>query len=192
VNRRGDHHPARFWFARRHGFSLLSQPGVALGTAPFAIDLLSHAASVNAIAPTLAILIRLGVGIDYALFIVTRYRHGLLAGMPTRRSRGARVEHGPAAQVLFAGGTVCIALLGLLVLRLHFFNGSGFRCRLAVVLTMATAITLLPALLGFMVPCAQSSRATPPRRETARRMATVTDSGRAWGASYPAALVILA
>ena len=131
--------------------------GVALGTASFAIDLLSHAASVNAIAPTLAILIGLGVGIDYALFIVTRYRHGLLAGMPPEEA-AVRALNTAGRAVLFAGGTVCIALLGLLVLRLHFFNGLAFAAVLAVVLTMATAMTLLPALLGFMGPRVLSRR----------------------------------
>ncbi len=122
---------------------------VALGTAVFAIDLLSHAVSMNAIAPTLAILIGLGVGIDYALFVVTRYRHGLKAGM-TSEDAAVRSLNTAGRAVLFAGGTVCVALLGLLVLQLSFLNGMAYASVLAVVLTMAAAITLLPALLGFM------------------------------------------
>ena len=91
--------------------------GVALGTTIFGIDLLSHAVGLNSVAPTLAILIGLGVGIDYALFIVTRYRQGLKAGMPSEEA-AVRALNTAGRAVLFAGGTVCIALLGLLVLRL--------------------------------------------------------------------------
>lgn len=123
--------------------------GVALGMTTFGMDLLSHAVSVNAIAPTLAILIGLGVGIDYALFIVTRYRHGLKGGMSSEEAT-VRALNTAGRAVLFAGGTVCIALLGMLVLRLDMFNGLAYAAVLAVVLTMAAAMTLLPALLGFM------------------------------------------
>ena len=122
---------------------------VALGTAIFGIDLLSHVVSVAVIAPTLATLIGLGVGIDYALFIVTRYRDGLKAGMSSEEA-AVRALNTTGRAVLFAGGTVSIALLGLLVLGLSFLNGLAFASVLAVVLTMAAAVTLLPALLGFM------------------------------------------
>ncbi|HEY5475021.1 MAG TPA: MMPL family transporter, partial [Candidatus Limnocylindrales bacterium] len=81
-------------------------------------------------------------------FIVTRYRHGLKAGMPPEDA-AVRALNTAGRAVLFAGGTVSIALLGLLVLQLHFLNGLAFASVLAVVLTMASALTLLPALLGF-------------------------------------------
>ena len=122
---------------------------VALGTAIFGIGLFSHVMSVANIAPTLAALIGLGVGIDYALFIVTRHGDGLKAGMSSEVA-AVRALNTAGRAVLFAGGTVCIALLGLLVLRLSFLDGMAFASVIAVVLTMAAAVTLLPALLGFM------------------------------------------
>jgi putative drug exporter of the RND superfamily len=131
--------------------------GVALGTMYFGIDLLSHAVGINAIAPTMAILIGLGVGIDYALFIVTRYRQGLKSGMPTEAA-AVRALNTAGRAVLFAGGTVCVALLGLLVLRLKMLDGMAYSSAFAVVLTMLSAITLLPALLGFMGPRVLSRR----------------------------------
>ncbi len=73
---------------------------VALGTATFAIDLFSHVMSVAVIAPTLAALIGLGVGIDYALFIITRHRDGLKAGLTAGGSGGALAEHGGSCRAL--------------------------------------------------------------------------------------------
>jgi RND superfamily putative drug exporter len=122
---------------------------VALGTATFTIDLFTHAVSVAILAPTLAALIGLGVGIDYALFIITRYRDGLKAGH-TPEEAAVRSLNTAGRAVLFAGGTVCAALLGLLVLRLSFLDGLAYASVITVLLTMATALTLLPALLGFM------------------------------------------
>jgi len=122
---------------------------VALGTATFTIDLFTHAVSVAVLAPTLAALIGLGVGIDYALFIITRYRDGLKAGH-TPEEAAVRSLNTAGRAVLFAGSTVCAALLGLLVLRLSFLNGLAYASVITVLLTMATALTLLPALLGFM------------------------------------------
>jgi RND superfamily putative drug exporter len=138
---------------------------VALGTAVFAIDLLSHVISVAVIAPTLATLIGLGVGIDYALFIVTRYRDGLKAGMSSEEAV-VRALNTSGRAVLFAGGTVCIALLGLLVLGLSFLNGLAVAAVLAVVLTMIAAVTLLPALLGFTGPRVLSGRERRQLAET--------------------------
>jgi RND superfamily putative drug exporter len=122
---------------------------VALGTATFAIALFSHLTSMAVIAPTLAALIGLGVGIDYALFIITRHRDGLKAGLSPEEA-AVRALNTAGRAVLFAGGTVCIALLGMLVLRLSFLSGMAYAAAGTVVLTMVTAMTLLPALLGFI------------------------------------------
>jgi putative drug exporter of the RND superfamily len=122
---------------------------VALGAGLSAAGLLAHAATITTVAPTLAALIGLGVGIDYALFIVTRHRNGLKAGMSPEDSVVRALDTSGRA-VLFAGMTVCIALLGLLVLGVGFLNGMGVVAALVVVFTVATATTLLPALLGFM------------------------------------------
>jgi RND superfamily putative drug exporter len=122
---------------------------VALGTATFTIGLFSHLMGVTTFAPTLADLIGLGVGIDYSLFIVTRHRDGLKAGMSPEEA-AVRALNTAGRAVIFAGGTVCIALLGLLVLRLGFMDGLSISAAMTVLLALASAITLLPALLGFM------------------------------------------
>jgi putative drug exporter of the RND superfamily len=122
---------------------------VALASALMTIGIFSHAVSMPSAAPTLGILIGLGVGIDYALFIVTRYRSNLKAGMsPPDATVHALNTSGRA--VLFAGTTVCIALLGMLVLRIGYISGLGIAAAIAVVFTVAAIATLLPALLGFL------------------------------------------
>jgi RND superfamily putative drug exporter len=118
-----------------------------LGGGLITIGLLSHAISLSNIAPTLAALIGLGVGIDYALFIVTRYRTGLQAGLEPEEA-AVRALNTSGRAVLFAGGTVVIALLGLLVLRLSFLDGLGIGSAVTVGFTILAALTLLPALLG--------------------------------------------
>jgi RND superfamily putative drug exporter len=123
--------------------------GVALGLTIFGIGLLSHVVGIHSVAPTMAIVVGLGVGIDYALFIVTRHRHGLKAGLIPEEA-AVRALNTAGRAVLFAGATVCIALLGLLIVGLRMLDGLAYASAFAVVLTMAAAMTLLPALLGFM------------------------------------------
>jgi RND superfamily putative drug exporter len=118
-----------------------------LGAGILSIGLLSHAISLGTIAPILAALIGLGVGIDYALFIVTRYRSGLQAGMDPEEAAIRSLDTSGRA-VLFAGGTVVIALLGLLVLGVSFLAGMGIGAAVTVFCTVIAAITLLPAILG--------------------------------------------
>jgi RND superfamily putative drug exporter len=122
---------------------------VALGAGGLSVGLLSHAVNISAVGPTLGALIGLGVGIDYALFIVTRHRNGLKAGMAVEES-AVRAMNTSGRAVLFAGATVCTALLGLLVMRLDFLTGLGVAGATMVAWTMVTALTLLPALLGFL------------------------------------------
>jgi RND superfamily putative drug exporter len=122
---------------------------VALGTATAAIGLFSHLASMAVYASTLAALIGLGVGIDYALFLITRHRDGLKAGLSPEEA-AVRALNTAGRAMLFAGSAVCIALLGLLVLRLSFLSGMALAAAGTVALTVATASTLLPALLGFL------------------------------------------
>jgi RND superfamily putative drug exporter len=111
------------------------------------IALLTHVVNVITLAPILGALIGLGVGIDYALFIVTRHRHGLEAGLSPREAAVMAIDTSGRA-VLFAGGTVCIAVLGILVLGFSFLNGLALACALTVACTVLAALTLLPALLG--------------------------------------------
>ncbi|WP_431042016.1 MMPL family transporter [Streptomyces sp. P1-3] len=130
---------------------------VGVGTAYAGIGLLGHAMTVADFAPMLGMLIGLGVGIDYALFIVTRHRRGLRQGLPVAEAAQRAVATSGRA-VVFAGVTVCIALLGMLVLRLNFLNGVALAASLTVVLTVAASVTLLPALLGVIGDKALSRR----------------------------------
>ncbi|MFI7142234.1 MMPL family transporter [Streptomyces massasporeus] len=130
---------------------------VGVGTAYAGIVLLGHAMTVADFAPMLGMLIGLGVGIDYALFIVTRHRRGLKRGLSvTEAATHAVATTGRA--VVFAGATVCIALLGMLILRLSFLNGVAIAASLTVILTVAASVTLLPALLSFIGMRALSRR----------------------------------
>ncbi|KQX80956.1 MMPL family transporter [Streptomyces clavifer] len=130
---------------------------VSVGTAYAGIVLLGHVMTVADFAPMLGMLIGLGVGIDYALFIVTRHRTGLRRGLSVpEAAQNAVVTTGRA--VVFAGATVCVALLGMLVLRLGFLNGVAIAASLTVVLTVAASVTLLPALLSFIGMRALSRR----------------------------------
>jgi RND superfamily putative drug exporter len=123
--------------------------GFALGLTLLGIDLLSHGVAINSVSPTMAVVVGLGVGIDYALFIVTRYRQGIKEGMESEAA-AVRALNTAGRAVLFAGATVCVALLGLLILNVRLLDGLAYSTVFAVGLTMATAVTLLPALLGFM------------------------------------------
>ncbi|WSB86812.1 MMPL family transporter [Streptomyces cellulosae] len=130
---------------------------VSVGTAYAGIVLLGHVMTVADFAPMLGMLIGLGVGIDYALFIVTRHRRGLKRGLSvTEAATNAVATTGRA--VVFAGATVCIALLGMLILRLNFLNGVAVAASLTVVLTVTASVTLLPALLSLIGTRALSRR----------------------------------
>ncbi|AZM59885.1 MULTISPECIES: MMPL family transporter [unclassified Streptomyces] len=130
---------------------------VGVGTAYSGIVLLGHVMTVADFAPMLGMLIGLGVGIDYALFIVTRHRRGLKRGLTVTEAATSAVATTGRA-VVFAGATVCIALLGMLILRLNFLNGVAIAASLTVVLTVAASVTLLPALLSFIGMRALSRR----------------------------------
>ncbi|MCX4988924.1 MMPL family transporter [Streptomyces sp. NBC_00568] len=133
-------------------FAMLLPIGIAIfgvGTGLFSTQLLSHATDIPDLAPLLATLIGLGVGIDYALFIVTRHRRGILRGLAPEESAVVALNTSGRA-VLFAGGTVCIALAGMLVTNLRFLDGVVIGTSLTVVFSVLAATTLLPALLGLL------------------------------------------
>ncbi|MFC8952227.1 MULTISPECIES: MMPL family transporter [unclassified Streptomyces] len=130
---------------------------VSVGIAYSGIVLLGHLMTVADFAPMLGMLVGLGVGIDYALFIVTRHRRGLKRGLSVAEAAETAVATTGRA-VVFAGATVCIALLGMLILRLSFLNGVAIAASLTVVLTVAASVTLLPALLSFIGVRALSRR----------------------------------
>ncbi|GAA2021813.1 MMPL family transporter [Catenulispora yoronensis] len=130
---------------------------------------LSRLVSISSTAPTLATLVGLGVGIDYALFIVNRHRRGLMAGLSVEESVTKALNTSGRA-VIFAGGTVVIALLGMFALGLSFLNGMAIGAAVTVSMTVLAAITLLPALLGFLKLRVLSKK---QRRELAARQARV-------------------
>jgi putative drug exporter of the RND superfamily len=130
---------------------------LSLGIATGLITLLSHVMKIPQFASELTLLIGLGVGVDYALFIVTRHRQGLIAGQDTEPSIVNSVNTSGRA-VLFAGVIVCIALLGMFALGVSFLYGLAVSAAIGVALTMVAALTLLPALLGFIGPKVLSRR----------------------------------
>ena len=105
--------------------------------------------SVPSIAPTLATMIGLGVGIDYALFIVTRHREHLHRGMTVEESAGRAIATAGQA-VVFAGLTVVIAICGLQFVGIASVAMMGYAIAVNVLVAVAAAITLLPALLGIV------------------------------------------
>jgi RND superfamily putative drug exporter len=96
-----------------------------------------------------AALIGIGVGIDYALLIVTRYRQGLHDGLEPRQAVGLALDTSGRA-VLFAGITVVISLLGMFMMNMDFMRSLAVGAILAVLMTMLASLSLLPALLGFV------------------------------------------
>ena len=130
--------------------------GLPIGTALFGIGiglslvmLFANFVSVPDFTPQLASMIGIGVGIDYALFIVTRYRQHLHQGLdPEQATMVAITTSGKA--VLLAGTTVVISLLGILLMGFAFVEGLALGGAATVAVTMIAAVTLLPALLGFV------------------------------------------
>ncbi|HEV8545088.1 MAG TPA: MMPL family transporter, partial [Candidatus Limnocylindrales bacterium] len=120
--------------------------GIGLGGA--LVVLASHLTEVPDFAPTLGLLIGLGVGIDYALLIVTRYREQRHAGHDVREAIGIAMDTAGRA-VVFAGATVVISLLGMLLMGIGFVGGMGIAASVTVAVTIAASVTLLPALIGF-------------------------------------------
>ncbi|GAA4992660.1 MMPL family transporter [Yinghuangia aomiensis] len=121
----------------------------AVGTGLSAVVLLSHVTDIPEFATLLGSLIGLGVGIDYALFIVTRHRNGLKAGLSPEEAAVRSLDTSGRA-VLFAGGTVGVALLALFTVDITLLDGLAVATILVVVVSVLAAVTLLPALLGVL------------------------------------------
>jgi RND superfamily putative drug exporter len=120
---------------------------LALGTSLGVITLISHVVDTPDFASQLASLIGLGVGIDYALFVVTRYRAEVRAGLDRDEAVEKAIDTA-GRTVMFAAITVVIALLGLLLLGLSFMQGVALGAATAVLATMFAALTVIPALIG--------------------------------------------
>jgi putative drug exporter of the RND superfamily len=125
----------------------LALAGIGVGT--ILTGLLSNVVTMPDFTSTLGIMIGLGVGIDYALFIVTRYREHLHRGESIERSTVVAIDTAGRA-VIFAGTTVVISLLGMLVMGVSFVQGLAIGAAVVVAVTMVASVTLLPALLGFV------------------------------------------
>ncbi len=125
-------------------------------------------------APTLAAMIGLGVGIDYALFVMNRYRQALLHGHAPRQAAMEAVETAGRA-VLFAGTTVIIALAGLWVLGISFFNGLSVAAAVTVLMVMLSALWMLPALLSLL-----GNKALALRLPWGKKPGTAHPEGKAW------------
>jgi putative drug exporter of the RND superfamily len=120
---------------------------LGLGTGVGLIGLGTHLIAMPDFSTELAVMIGLGVGIDYALFIVTRFRENVQNGDGVDAAViGAMDTAGRA--VVFAGSTVIIALLGMLALGISFLNGAAIAASLGVLMTMLAALTVLPVLLS--------------------------------------------
>ena len=119
-------------------------------------------------APVMAAMVGLGVGIDYALFLLSRHREYLAAGLPVAESVGRSLATAGQA-VVFAGGTVVVAILGLALAGLPFVSAGGLGISVVVLVMVLAAITLLPAMLGL---AGDRLRARPLLGRRGRRQAT--------------------
>jgi RND superfamily putative drug exporter len=155
-------------------FMPLLTAALALVIGTSAIDLMTHTFDVASVSSDLAVLIGLGVGVDYGLFIISRHRSGVKAGL-SYADAAVQAVNTSGRTVLFAGLTVCIALLGQFALGVSFLYGLSLSSAIAVALTMATSLTFLPAMLGFLGPKVLS------RRERAALVANGPQSGDATG-----------
>ena len=122
---------------------------LGLGAGISLVTISANVLDIATFGPTLAGMIGLGVGIDYALFVINRYRQAVLVG---REPKDAAIEAVNTAgrAVVFAGTTVVIALAGLFVLRMNFMNGLAIAAAITVITVMCTAVTLLPAVLSLL------------------------------------------
>ena len=157
---------------------------LALGCGLSLTGLLAHVIDIATFSPTLATLIGLGVGIDYSLFVVTRHRNAIKAGRDPEAAC-IRALNTSGRAVLFAGATVIVALLGLLVLGVSFLNGVAVASAIVVLTTMTAAVTLIPALLGMIGMRVLSRKerrrleAERPARPEARRLLAALGADRA-------------
>jgi uncharacterized membrane protein YdfJ with MMPL/SSD domain len=138
------------------------------------IALLGHAFPAPSFSAIIAAMIGLGVGVDYALFIVTRYRAELRSGADPEAATMTTMRYA-GRSVLTAGSTVVVGLLGLLVLRESLLNGVAVAGAATVAMTVLAALTLLPAFLGF----AGTRLAKPSRLRIRRSSAGGGDAERA-------------
>jgi len=140
----------------------------ALGLGLALLSLAMNILDIPDFAPQVAMMIGLGVGVDYALLIVTRYRHGLHSGLAQEDATAVALTTS-GRSVLFAGTTVVISMSGMFLMGMPILHGLAAGAIVAVVLTMIAATTLLPALLGFVGRAIDRLPVGRHRRETGHR-----------------------
>jgi putative drug exporter of the RND superfamily len=163
------------------------------------VSLVGALVDIPTIAPLLAVMIGIGIGIDYALFVVTRFRQSLADGLTIQEAAGhANATAGQS--VVFAGGTVVIAILGLWLTGIPFVGAMGLATAVVVTVAVLAAVTLLPALLGVVgrridrlrLPALRRrSQGAGPARSAWTRWGRAIDR-RAWAYAFGALLVLLA
>ncbi len=154
--------------------------GIASGLS--LIALLGYLIPAPSFAPIIASLIGLGVGVDYALFIVTRFREALRGGAAPESAIVTAMSTAGRA-VLFAGTTVIVAILGLLVLRQPLMNGVAVAASATVACVLLGSLTLLPALLGFTgTRLAKPSRLARWNRRGVRERSRSGSAAERWAA----------
>ena len=171
--------------------------GILVGTS--AIGLLSGVMDVPEIANIVGLMIGLGVGIDYALFILARHRQNLDSGMSVPVAVG-RANATAGLSVLFAGATVVLAIAGLQVSGISMMTTMGWASAIMVLVTMLAAITLLPALLGIAgrrvnslrVPFIKQKPSDGSQSKSARWAARVVAHPVRYGVVAAVILVVLA
>ncbi len=134
---------------------------IGVGTGMLALLVAASAVQINSVTPVLAVMIGLAVGIDYALFIISRAREYLATGIEPKEA-AARANATAGSAVVFAGGTVIVALCGLGVAGIPFLTVMGVSSAAVVGIAVLVALTAVPALLGLI-----GAKATPKRRARA-------------------------
>jgi len=155
-----------FAFFRSIGAAVVPIGSAVLGVAitEMIIETSTSAIAVLSTAPMLSTMIGLAVGIDYALFVLSRHRDQLREGLDPQES-AARAIATAGSAVVFAGATVVIALLGLFVAGIPFLTIMGVAAALGVAIAVVIALTVLPAILGFF-----GERMRPRQRRKARHL----------------------
>jgi RND superfamily putative drug exporter len=172
----------------------LALVAVAAGLA--GITLLAGALDVSTAAPTIAAMVGLGVGIDYALFIVSRYRENRAAGQSNAQAL-SRAMGSSGTAVVFAGGTVVVAMAALVLTGVGVLASMGLGTSIVVLFAVATALTLLPALLSLLGDRIDAGQLVGRRRPAKPAEATAwwrlahRISGRPWPYLIVASLLLL-
>ncbi|WP_020143358.1 MMPL family transporter [Terracoccus sp. 273MFTsu3.1] len=153
---------------------------IGVGVGMIGLLIVGHAVELSSVTPVLALMLGLAVGIDYSLFITSRYRHNLALGLERQEAAGRAVGTAGTA-VVFAGLTVIIALAGLSVVGIPFLTAMGLAAAGTVLVAVLVAVTLLPALLGLA-----GDRVLSRRQRRADAAGTDLDEGAdnrgfAWG-----------